>query len=163
MGHNLRAIIGRPPAIEALAHRFTAAVRVPLPQGLEMVPLVDELCNELAFTPEAGNPESADEGFSSLGSNAEHVLADLSRIAPVAYIYTEYFGGVGDQAAVAFVDGSLATRNHGSKRALAWSSTVGPINSALAVLGVVRGGDEDEFAALALWRYRDTDEAAREE
>jgi hypothetical protein len=158
MGHSLRAIIGRPTACAALAAQFGAVQRVALRQGFEMVPLVGSLFDRLAFSTDASNPEAAAGGWSSLGVQAEDRLAELSRIAPIAHVCTEYFGGVGEQAAVGFVDGRVATRSGGVGRVLAWSSSIGPINDALAAIGVARERGKDEFDSLGLGEYRSMDE-----
>ncbi|MCA9315223.1 MAG: hypothetical protein KDB73_07010 [Planctomycetes bacterium] len=158
MGHNLRAIIGKPPVMEAMAQHYRAVVRVRLSQGFEMVPVGDRLHDELELAPDASNPEAAVNGFSFLGGTAERVLARLSEVSPIAYVYTEYFGGVGEQAGVAFVRGEAVTRGGGRGRVLPWSSSIGPINEALAAIGVVREGSHDEFDAVGLRHYRQTDD-----
>jgi hypothetical protein len=157
MGHNLRAIIGKPSVAEALAARFDGVRRVPLSQGYEMVPLLDRLFDAMAFSAEAANPETAVGGWSRLGQQVETLLAELSRTSPVAYVYTDYFGGVGEQSALAFVGGRLATRHGGAGRVLPWSSSIGPINAALAAIGVVRERGQDEFDSIGLGRHRSMD------
>lgn len=158
MGHNLQAIIGRTPVIDALTERFDAVVRVALRQGFEMVPVIERLHDEIAFAPGARNPELAVGGFSELGKLAKDRMAELSHVSPVAYICTEYFGGVGEQAAVAFVDGQLATPSSDPGRVLPWSSSIGPINDALSAIGVRRGLLKDEFERVGLGHHRDMDE-----
>ena len=61
--------------------------------------------------------------------------------APFAIVWTEYFGGVGDQRAAAYRGESLLECD-------------GTINSALRRLGVERGQHHDEFAALGLQHIR---------
>ena len=77
-------------------------------------------------------------------AKVENLLAELSRISALAYVFTDYFGGVGEQSALAFVGGRLATAHGGVGRVLPWSSSIGPINNALAAIGVVRGRGQDE-------------------
>lgn len=163
MGHRLRAIIGKPPILEALAVRFDGVRRVPLRQGFEMVPLTAPVFDAMAFSREATNPEAAIGGWSRLGKQVEDLLAELSRISPVAYVYTEYFGGVGEQSALAFVGGRLATRSGGAGRVLPWSSSIGPINDALGAIGVVRERDQDEFDSMGLGQHRSMEEWEAEE
>lgn len=157
MGHNLRAIIGRPVAMAALADRFVAVRRVPLRQGFEMVPLVDDLFEEMSISPDAKNPEAAVGGWGRLGKQVEDLLAELSRTSPVAYVCTEYFGGSGEQSALVFLDGCLATWSGGAGRVLPWPSSVGPINAALSTIGVAREPGQDEFDSMGLGRYRRMD------
>lgn len=163
MGHNLRAIIGKLSVIEALAARFEGVRRVALPQGYEMVLLLDALFDAMALSAEAANPETAVSGWSRLGEQVEKLLADLSRISSVAYVYTEYFGGVGEQSALAFVGGHRATVHGGAGRVLPWSTSIGPINAALAAIGVVRERGQDEFDSIGLGRHRSAEEWAADE
>jgi hypothetical protein len=128
-----------------------------------MVPLLDRLFDAMAFSAEAAHPEAAVGGWSRLGEQVENLLAELSRISPVAYVYTEYFGGVGEQSALAFVGGHLATPHSGAGRALPWSSSIGPINAALAAMGVVRERGQDEFDSIGLGLHRSTEEWATQE
>jgi len=59
-------------------------------------------------------------------------------------LQTEYFGGVGDQ---------WATVYHGAERVM--EVTRGGINKALALVGVVREGNSDEFDTIGLGAHRD--------
>ena len=122
------------------------------------MPLLDGLFDAMAFSAEAANPEAAVGGWSRLGERVESLLAELSRISPVAYVYTEYFGGVGEQSALAYVAGNLATHHGGSGLVLPWSASAGPINSALAAIGVVRDRGQDEFDSLRLGQHRSMDD-----
>lgn len=65
---------------------------------------------------------------------------------PYAIIETEYFGGVGEQAAAVYRAG----------RELMPPSVAefGPINAALRLLGIVQGEHADEFNAVGLQRHR---------
>jgi len=82
----------------------------------------------------------------------------------VAYIETDYFGGIGTQQAIAWRDASIVfgpntaetmvdrrsklTRHYGGR----------PINDALAAIGVTTDKDMDEFDTLGLERFRSFDE-----
>lgn len=65
----------------------------------------------------------------------------------LAYVETEYFGGQGEQSAMAFVDGREAMAPQRSR------GGGGPINQALRRIGVVRGAD-DEFDTVGLGERR---------
>jgi hypothetical protein len=54
----------------------------------------------------------------------------------------------------------LATPHGEAGRVLPWTSSIGPINAALAAIGVVRERDQDEFDTLGFGRHRSTDEWA---
>jgi hypothetical protein len=91
-------------------------------------------------------------------------LADLaveqSRRFPLAYIETEYFGGTGTQAAVAWQSGGVVFGPEQSKSEWLDGQFTAPplldkaINRAARLIGVDRGTALDEFAALGLGRHR---------
>ena len=77
-------------------------------------------------------------------------LRELSRLGPVVYIETEYFGGSGGQGAAVYSDGRVMMEPE-------WGES-GPINRALEMLGVKRGLLGDRFSALGLGAYRSNDD-----
>ena len=87
-------------------------------------------------------------------SALDDLLLALSTKAPVVYVETEYFGGVGTQAASAYEGGRLRSRES--------SEDPGPISRALAGLGVEKGDQYDEFDALGLGRHRHTEDWKQE-
>lgn len=66
-----------------------------------------------------------------------------------ASIWTDYFGGMGEQGGKAWVDGT---------RVVSGDS----INDALVAIGVVKNDDMDEFDTINLGRYRDADDISSE-
>ena len=155
MAHQIQALIGRPEVLEVLRERFDAARRAPLAQGYEMVPATSALLEAI----DAGCPPAARAadvaGFVHLGGGLVPLLLELSGLAPVAYIETEYFGGVGTQAAAAYANGEPA---YIQGELEIGPLEVGPINEALKILGVLRGHSIDEFEAVGLGRYRSMDD-----
>jgi hypothetical protein len=148
MSYTLQAIVG---AQEVLANSSAEGLAVvDLGCGLVMVPLSREV--RLRF--DIPNLPLTDGG-------AEPILPELlaafcSRLSGrglVAYLEAELFGGVGIQAHVLFSDGVALGE-----------PVVAPdaINEGLRLLGVQQGPHEDEFAAVGLGRYRDTDGWMRE-
>ncbi len=87
---------------------------------------------------------------------------DLSRLAAVAYVETEYFGGMGTQAAATYIAGvpTVAGR-HTNETGVETDSLA--INEALAAIGVRRKGQMDEFDTIGLGRYRHTEDWAGED
>ena len=80
----------------------------------------------------------------------ERLLSELSEDGPVAYVETEYWGGVGHQAAAVWKDGRLS---FGPEK-----QDIGPINTALKHLGVSEEGARVAFEAVGLHRHRLTDD-----
>ena len=83
---------------------------------------------------------------------------------PLAYIETDYFGGPGEQAAVAWehglvVFGPVKTKDlYENRKFVPTPLLEGAINRAIRLLGVVRGSVRDEFDAVGLGWHR-SDEA----
>lgn len=126
---------------------------MPLAQGFELIPATHAVLDAIdASTAEKRSP--AIDGFVHLTGGLAMLLAELSQLGPVAYLETEYFGGIGSQAAAAFAAGEPAFLQGETE-------TQSPINEALKVLGVIRGHFADEFDALGLGRYRQMDDWER--
>ncbi len=143
--HSLTAIIARSELITRVHERLDLAVaRVSLAQGLSMLRLLRPARD--AITPGRTDPPA---GFYDLWQVAA-LLAELSTHGPIAYVETEYFGGVGDQAAAVYSNGALVYSvgivdlddpRHGG---------IGNINGALELLGVDVGDGVDAFDAVGL-------------
>lgn len=117
-----------------------------LSQGLALLPLRD-VDMDAFLVPPLGE---AAAGFLYLFAQLSEQLQEASKGSPMAYIETDYFGGIGSQAAIVFVEGRLA---YG-----ALAGPIGVINGALRLLGVeISGQAHDEFEAVGLSRYRHND------
>jgi len=81
------------------------------------------------------------------------LLTDLSLQGPVGYVETDYFGGVGTQAAAAFSDG-VPIVVVGAADISPVAQTLGAINAAMRALGVMRRKSRDEFDAVGLGQFR---------
>lgn len=100
-------------------------------------------------------------GFDNFTDRLEKWAVAVSKHFPIAYIETEYFGGVGTQSAALWDAGKLTigplsfgpVSNLPVGPRLDW-----PINKVLRGLGVNHGAQIDEFAALGLGRYRSNED-----
>ena len=122
---------------------------VQLPQELTLLPLTEKMLTRfnipwLPFTDE-GMTELP-EGLNNLGSS----LSAEGHI--VVYVEAEMFGGAGVQSMVAWSNGKVT---HGP------ICSQSAINEALQLLGVKKEVATDEFDALKLGRYRDTEDWTR--
>lgn len=72
-----------------------------------------------------------------------------SQHGPVAYVETDYFGGVGEQSAILCE----------ARQRLVTSRDGDAINQVLARMGVLCVGDDDEFDSLGLGLFRRNQEA----
>lgn len=86
------------------------------------------------------------EGFTYLSEQLMEVMAMFSRNSIMAYVETDYFGGAGEQGAVAYTNGVLRYSPRVAPH--------GPINDVLHLFGVFvpRGGDA--FEAVGLGKKR---------
>lgn len=150
MAHYISALAVRGAYDVDAAHRLGLRP-VQLEQEVVLFSLDDErLVHQLGLS------EGAAEYLFSDGERPfpnRAVVHHLARVlvgdAVYAVLDTEYFGGLGDQAAAVYRCGeelmppTLAAR--------------GPISQALKLLGVERGNHYDEFDAVGLAHHRDLD------
>jgi hypothetical protein len=140
MSYVLQALVGKGETLQSHTSDFQHVHVVPLPQGLALIPIVDDLHEHFG-------EDGAREGFYRLSSDIEVWAQQMSASSPVAYIEAEFFGGDGSQSAVVW---------SGCSRAFGPVHARDAIDQALHFLGVRVGDAHDEFAALHLGRHRDT-------
>jgi hypothetical protein len=147
MGHHLTGIIGGKKVMQAFTQRYCLHTPIPLAQDLFLSPLRDQELDSFLPSPLTG----IRNGFTYLSDQLLDILKTISVDEPIAYIETDYFGGVGQQAAVVVNGGRLLFGPQ--------SAESGPINEALAALGAkVAPGTIDEFHAVELDRHRHTED-----
>jgi hypothetical protein len=172
--------------LQTVARGFRHAHVVALPQGYGLLPVTEELLDEMA----AGEPEARHEWLGDLtylSSRLGTVACRLSTHVPVAYVETDYSGGVGTQGAILWQDGEASLGPIVSpfhrvdreapgyplfapavdwflRRLARWLGGVPPlavqslpINCVLRRLGAL-----DEFDALGLGRLRHTEDWVEE-
>lgn len=143
MGHCVTAIIAGPPVIELMKDE-RSLIAADLLDGLRLIPLEDDDMQLLAT-----DFIQPIEGFNYLTQNLMGVCAKYSLNGPLVYLETEYFGGMGNQAAAAFANGELVPPSPVSGQ--------GAINKALRSVGVISTiAGVDEFDFVGLSRYRHT-------
>lgn len=155
MGHTLRAIVGKAQPVAQLARNWRLARLVLLPQSFALVPVTTPLHNDMIelFAEKRPNPY---DDLALLSAALERVIRDASDGAQLAYIETDYFGGIGTQSAIGWENGAVACGPFGS------NSNVRPIDTVLAWMGAVANTGSDEFDALTLGRFRDTGRTAEQ-
>ena len=142
MGHTVTAIVAKSPVA---AHLVTAhgLVSVKLVNDLRLVPLEDDDLDSLGM-----DFSKTTTGFNYLSPEFVEFCEEVSVLGPLVYLETDYFGGMGSQAAAAFSGGSLV--------ATAPLTGEEAINTALRSIGVVASSGLDEFDSIGLSRYRYT-------
>jgi hypothetical protein len=143
MGHIIAGFIARTETLREAAPRWPGARVIPLAQGLGFLPLTEELSEPMP----ADDPNTL---FDYLSAELADFGRELSALAPVAYVETQYYGGLGRQCALAWHDGDVVA---GPERA-----PIGPINVALRAIGVVCEGELDEFDSVHLGWFRCNEE-----
>ncbi|MDO8902146.1 MAG: hypothetical protein Q7V15_12410 [Phenylobacterium sp.] len=150
MGHSINAVVG---PIETLANiAATAGCPTPteLPFGLAIAPLGHEQIDKLTGL----EISEIANGFKYLSPALERGLIAAADGGAFAYIETEYFGGIGSQAAAIFSD-LLPPIRIADTEADAPAQPDSPINLALRSLEVSASPGQDEFDTVGLHRFRD--------
>jgi hypothetical protein len=149
MAHQITALVGRLPVDEDAAAQF--GLTVIANSGFAIVPLDAE--HEDAWEQRLGVP-GGETGAILLDCPVAHVFARrIFGDEAYAVVDTDYWAGVGEQAAVVYKAGDVVLP-------LA-KAEYGPINAALAFLGVVRSAECDEFDTIDLGRIRDVEKYFR--
>jgi hypothetical protein len=156
MGYVLRAVVGGVDVVRGVSQAVGEGV-VELAQGFGLVPITDEAFDRVGGG-EGEDGEVLGEPFWFLSRAIEAICVQASAKGALAYLEAELFGGAGMQAAVVWSGGRVdldpvATDESGRL-------AEGAFNVTLRHLGVTRGAAIDEFSALGLGRYRETDDWA---
>jgi hypothetical protein len=153
MAYMLEAVIGPTTVLSVVTQGQAGTVIAPLRQGLSLVPMTDELFDELTD----GSP-GRPPGFWKLPGGFDRVLCSWSSHGPIAYVEAEYFGGAGRQCAAVWNSGALVFGPAAIDDGQPVPDAGTPISQALARFGVVRGGHHDEFEAAGLSQHRRTED-----
>ncbi len=144
MGHNISAIIGRRNTIQKLADTWIDASVIELPQEFAMVFLTNTFIESIEESYHISDVFCCPE-LDSYSTIAEQLLQEYSLHTRLAYIETDYFGGVGTQGGVLWENGQIIIQPRSGE---------GTINLLLKELGVICIGDLDAFDSLSLGNYR---------
>ncbi|SFJ20536.1 hypothetical protein SAMN03159338_1065 [Sphingomonas sp. NFR04] len=148
MGHDIRAVIGFPEAVQAIVRGAGCPNATALPQGFAIAPLGHDQIDALTKL----EPGRHVDGFVHLSDGLKNGILSLIGDASLAYIETNYFGGTGSQGAALLRDGQTVYERS-TPVDCAPVSASSPINSVLRDLGV-QTSDGDEFDALGLFNFR---------
>ncbi|MDG4804203.1 hypothetical protein [Micromonospora sp. WMMD980] len=158
MSYQLSAVVADIELLREQTADLDHAVLAALRQDFALLPVTPQLVEELTGSPPdfaADEPCAVRPFRLVLSPPLAETLARWSRRGPVAYLEAEFAGGLGHQAAVAWLDGEVSwgPRHDGvlDRPRVEW-----PINAALARLGVEPGAWLDPFAELGLHLERDT-------
>ncbi|MFI0353417.1 hypothetical protein [Actinomadura sp. 9N407] len=150
MSYVLQGVVGDFDRLRSLSDGLPQAVVVPLWQRLGLLPVTDEIFDELTDERQGGGP------FMLMSPAFAERLADWSRGGRVAYVEAEFFGGAGTQAAALWENG-LQTWGPEHAELVAGPRENWPINAVLARLGAVATGAFDLFDTVGFGQERGMD------
>lgn len=171
MGHCIQAIVTSSDTAERLQEIYPQLPLVSASQEFVILPVDADFVDSVTQP----RPSQSTETWMLLTDAFHDLLRELSRFGPLAYIETEYFGGVGGQGAAVYSDGMVMMEPEWSdsgpiNRALeligvkplrrpqnrSWFCS--PVNRALKLIGIKRGLLGDRFSTLGLGQYRSNDD-----
>ncbi|MEU6683013.1 hypothetical protein [Streptomyces sp. NPDC046832] len=152
MSYDLQAVIAVEETLRVVSRGLAAARSASVGQGLALVPMTDALFDAVADGSGVGAA-----GFRRLTGGFEQTLARWSEAGPVAYVESEYFGGVGEQRAVVWEGGAVELGPLHVGEGEPFVSAGSPVSQALRRLGAVARAGRDEFSAVGLDRHRHTE------
>lgn len=147
MGHYVQIIIAPEPTAQSIAKSWPELPRYRYATGISLFPVDAEIIDKRI--PLAKPLTNSTEEFVLLTDSFRLFLRSLSKGGQLAYIETEYFGGVGGQGAFVCRDGIEVIPPM-------WESNA--INRALKEIGVRRRLLADRFATIGLGDIRGNDE-----
>src|SRR5262245_29013499 len=100
MGYYLQAFIGRKPGLQSIASNYHHAKIVELEQGIAIIPMTDELYDEINKL----MPSENIGRFMFMKINVENEILGLTRGAEIGYIEADYHGSAGGQQAILWKD-----------------------------------------------------------
>lgn len=140
MSYILFAFIGEQPDLQVIEDRYQNAKLVSVGKKIFIIPLTEELydeMNEFVFSGDIGD-------FTYMSSNLEDKVLAIIGNSCIGYVEAEYCGQ-GGQTAILWRDG---------KRHKLFSFGPDAINSVLKELGIAKEMGLDEFDSIGLDRHR---------
>ncbi len=149
MGHHIDGFVGRQDDLITVAASLPGSRVVPLNLGFAFLPLTEPVGDEPVPFEELTRLDARHAAWGRM----------QSRVFPLAYVETDYFGGDGWQAALVWAGGLVVVgpirttdlQVHG--KFVPTPLLEGAINRALRFLAVKRGAVRDEFDAVGLGRH----------
>lgn len=143
MGYYLQTFICRYCDAHLITDYFSCAIKVELEQGLCMLPMTEELFNQINNHSNSGYIDT----FECLTEKIESKVLVTAKNIMFAYVEAEYHGGEGGQSGIIW--------NKGVRQQM-FSSGQNVINDVLKHFGTKRTNGLDEFDSLGQGRYRNT-------
>ncbi len=145
MGYTLKAYIGKKENLSSIAKRFNAALIIDLNHGFSLVPMTEELFDEM-------NKLKASVGISTFvlfNENLEQKTIEIIQNKELAYIESDFFGDQGGHIGIVWKNG---------KRDFLGKFKKDTMNKVLKRLGVKKTLFKDEFETIGLDKNRHTED-----
>ena len=148
MVHSIAAFVAKRPAIEHVSRALAGAsiYKLEHPDYL-VLPVTDDAFDALVVAQGPSGP--AGNEFWRLTVGLIDLARECSVHGPIAYVETDYFGGVGVQGAAAWANGEMRFPPTTGEHSV--------INAALRMIGLTAAKGLDEFDTLGLGRTRRDD------
>ncbi|KRD58510.1 hypothetical protein ASE40_19475 [Flavobacterium sp. Root935] len=143
MGHCLQAFICTKTDSENFAKSFKNAISISLGQGIALVPMTEELFDEINNSQTSGFIKN----FKFINENIEEIILKIIENKKLAYVESEYFGSTGSQKAIIWNQ-----KNREQVLVLGKDN----INNVLKYFGVIADEGIDEFQTLGFHNNRST-------
>jgi len=148
----LYGIVGKSRDLLHKGLEYPGACVVHLEQGIGMIPISEELLNDIERGDSSLGP-TKEPGFEFLSNAFLAWVRRLSKGTTLAYLEAEFISGEGTESAVVWRDGV---------RVLGPLQGTGAVNRALRTLGVSVPSRREEFEAVGLGRHRSPEEWLKE-
>jgi hypothetical protein len=148
MGHCIHAIVAPSETADSISSHWPDLPRLDNDNGFAVFPIDAEFIDARIATDKT--PTVTGDEFMLMTNGLRSLLRTLSADGQLAYVETEYFGGVGGQ-------GALVCRNGSEIMPPTWRES-DTINDALKLIGVPRGAFADEFVAAGFGLVRNNDQ-----
>jgi hypothetical protein len=159
LGHPLDGFVASESLLNEAAARIPGIRVRPLSSGLGLLASTGAFF-DFVTKGDASPLPAAFRPFSFLSLPLLDWATRLSRRGPLAYVESDYFGGVGSQVAVVWSGGRILLEPFDSRllmegeRVVRKGSLGGAANAALRALGVIASPPQDELQAVGLGEYR---------
>lgn len=160
--HCIRGFIGKEQIIKTLADNWVNADIIPLMQEVSMVFLKDDLYDDIDELIHSNLEIDYDKFFRYFSPSIYELMRQVSHNGKLAYIETDYIGGIGSQSAILFENEIIKIKPH--KTESFWDEKSNnyihkpegdkAINIVLNELGIYKVNGKDEFDSIGLANYR---------
>lgn len=162
MGYDIQAIVSSHRVVLSLVESRSSAHLLKLHKDLAMIPLTEELYDEVNYMDVEQFDNPAFRRFLRLSPRIVDWIVTASSRGAVAYIEAEFFGGKGSQSSVVWKDGQVIHGPEHSRwainKALRHLGVLARKLELMRKLGIYRHYFQDEFDLVGLGKCRHTED-----